>query len=156
MRMSDDASLPMDSPERVSKSSPGFTLIELLVVIGIIGVLVGIVLGVTGYANRKAAVSRAMSDIERIKTALEEYRIERGRYYGPASGTVVSLNFRGERFSAVMSNYINDMRLIDPWGNSYEYFSIGDPPLAYRIWSRGPNTNAASTFDDVESGVGNY
>jgi general secretion pathway protein G len=130
----------------------GITLVELLVVIAIIGVLVGIVFGVASYSNRKAAISRAMSDIERLKTALEEYRIEKGRYYGPASGAVATLQVGAERFSVAMSNYLSDLRLIDPWGNSYEYVSTA--PLSYRIWSRGPNFT--STFDDVESGIGSY
>ncbi len=135
-----------------SPTKAGFTLIELLVVIGIIGALVGIVIGVSGFANRRAAVSRAMSDIERIKTALEEYRIERGRYYGPAIGSVTGLVVGGERFSVAMSNYVKELRLIDPWGRSYQYSNT--VPMVYRVWSYGPNlTNA---IDDVESGAGNY
>ncbi len=138
-------------PRRVSA---GFTLMELLVVVGIIGVLVGIVIGISGFANRKAAMSRALSDIERIKTALEDYRIEQGRYFGPVSGAqpVTGLVVGGVRFSVAMSNHLKELRLIDPWGRSYMYSNT--VPTIYRIWSLGSNETNAS--DDVESGVGNY
>lgn len=156
--MSTSSKKAVEAEARFSKarSPKGFTLIELLVVIGIIGILVGIVIGVAGFANRKSANSRALSDLERIKTALEEFRIERGRYFGPASGSVSgavdSLTVGGERFDVAMSNYLKDLRMIDPWGNAYQYASSS--PFSYRLWSMGLSVTSAA--DDVESGVGNF
>ncbi|HMP77369.1 MAG TPA: HI0074 family nucleotidyltransferase substrate-binding subunit [Kiritimatiellia bacterium] len=135
-----------------ARSKSAFTLMELLVVVGIIGVLVGIVLGISGVANRKSATSRARTDLEQIKTGLEEYRIERGRYYGPISGPVTGLVVAGERFTVVISNYVKDVRFLDPWGRSYEYSN--SVPLAYRVWSRG--MNSVNPVDDVETGIGDF
>ena len=58
----------------------GFTLIELMTVVAIIAVLAGLILGIAGYAVRKADISRAMADMEKIKNALEEYRLAYGSY----------------------------------------------------------------------------
>ena len=58
----------------------GFTLVELMTVIAIIAVLAGLILGIAGYAVRKADISRAMADMEKIKNALEEYRLAYGPY----------------------------------------------------------------------------
>jgi prepilin-type N-terminal cleavage/methylation domain-containing protein len=60
--------------------SSGFTLVELLVVITIIGILAGLVLGVAGNIQKKAAESRARVEIAAIETALERYRIDNGDF----------------------------------------------------------------------------
>ncbi len=135
-----------------ARCGAGFTLMELLVVVAIIGILVGIVLGVSGYANRKSAGSRSVADMERIKTALEEYRIAYGRYFGPANGTVISLAVGGVWFTNEMSKYVKDLSYLDPWGRAYLYSNSTE--FAYRLWSDGPNQT--NTADDLESGVGYY
>lgn len=136
----------------------GFTLVEMLVVVAIIGILVGIVIGVSSYSNRKAAINRAIADLERIKTALEEYRLAHGRYFGPASGTIIGpipdLSVGGVHMSVALSNYVHDLRLVDPWGSAYRYSNSAAAPFAYRLWSLGPNTNNSS--DDIESGIGYF
>lgn len=137
---------------RSACSAAAFTLMELLVVVAIIGILVGITLGVSGYAGRKSASARAVSDIERIKTALEEYRLEYGRYYGPGIGPVTSLVVGGVRFTNAMNRYIKELRYVDPWGRAFIYSSSNQ--FAYRLWSTGADQTNAS--DDIESGVGYY
>ena len=42
----------------------GFTIIELIIVMGIILVLAGLILGTSGYVNRKGATSRAEAEIK--------------------------------------------------------------------------------------------
>ncbi|MCS6770512.1 MAG: type II secretion system GspH family protein [Kiritimatiellae bacterium] len=141
-----------------ARRTDAFTLVEMLVVAAIIAVLIGIVIGVSNFSNRKAALSRAIADMEMIKAALEEYRIQHGRYFGPASGSLVgpvtNISVSGVTFASAMSNYVKDLRLVDPWGQGYYYSNSAAMPFAYRIWSSGPNlTNAA---DDIESGVGYF
>ncbi len=72
---------------------PGFTLIELMAVIVIIVILAGMVVGGLGYVNEKQARSKAQVQIALISKALEEYKLEMGKYPGsvddtPAAGTV--------------------------------------------------------------------
>ena len=61
---------------QVTSESHGFTLVELLTVIAIIAILTGLVLGIAGYASRKASIARAEADVAQIRDALEEYRTE--------------------------------------------------------------------------------
>lgn len=51
----------------------GFTLIELLVVVTIIVVLSGLTIGISGYVQGKAAVSKAQTQIKLLENALEQY-----------------------------------------------------------------------------------
>ena len=89
-----------------------FTLIEMLAVMTIVCLLAVLVLGITTHARRAACETRAKTDLELIRTALQEYQLKaalpgRGgldplRAYELASG---GLYFK------------------DPWGTSYVYNS---------------------------------
>ena len=63
-----------------STPQPAFTLLELLVVIAIIIVLAGLTLNTVGYVQRKAAHSRAETEIAAISAACESYRADNGIY----------------------------------------------------------------------------
>lgn len=58
----------------------GFTLIELLTVMAIIVVLAGLVLMSAGWAQKKAATSRAEAEISALSSACESYRSDQGVY----------------------------------------------------------------------------
>ncbi len=58
----------------------GFTLIELLVVIAIIGLLSSVVLSSLNAARQKANNARRLSDMGQIRTALELYYNDNGKY----------------------------------------------------------------------------
>ena len=58
----------------------GFTLIELMVVIIVIGIVGGIVFSGAGYLFEKQSIKSAQTEIEVLKTALDEYKRENGSY----------------------------------------------------------------------------
>jgi prepilin-type N-terminal cleavage/methylation domain-containing protein len=58
----------------------GFTLIELIVVIAIIVILAGLVLSTVGYVQKKAARSRAETEIAAMSAACESYKADNGTY----------------------------------------------------------------------------
>ena len=60
--------------------SSAFSLIELLIVISIIIVLAGLVIGVAGYAQKKAARSRGEAEVLAMSAALEGYKADNGIY----------------------------------------------------------------------------
>ena len=62
------------------KRDNGFTLLELMTVMIIIAVLAALVLKAAGYAQNKAARSRAASEIAAMSTALESYKADNGEY----------------------------------------------------------------------------
>jgi len=62
------------------RPSSGFTLIELLIVISIIIVLAALVLGTSGYVQKKGQRSRAEAEIAALSAALESYKADNGIY----------------------------------------------------------------------------
>ena len=56
----------------------GFSLVELLVVVTIIAILSGLVIGVTGFVQRKAAVDRARTQLNLFSLKIEEYSADVG------------------------------------------------------------------------------
>jgi prepilin-type N-terminal cleavage/methylation domain-containing protein len=66
---------------RSSLSARGaFTLIELIVVVTVIVILTGLVLSTVGYVQKKAARSRAETEIAAMSAALESYKTDNGVY----------------------------------------------------------------------------
>jgi general secretion pathway protein G len=57
-----------------------FTLIELIVVVTVIVILTGLVLSTVGYVQKKAARSRAETEIAAMSAALESYKADNGVY----------------------------------------------------------------------------
>jgi type II secretory pathway pseudopilin PulG len=64
-----------------------FTLIELIVVIAIIIILAGLVLSTVGYIQKKAARSRAETEIAAMSAALESYKADNAVYPRDASSS---------------------------------------------------------------------
>ena len=59
-----------------------FTIVELLIVMAIILVLAGLILGTSGYVQKKGARSRAEAEIAAFSAALESYKADNGIYPG--------------------------------------------------------------------------
>jgi prepilin-type N-terminal cleavage/methylation domain-containing protein len=57
-----------------------FTLIELLTVIAIIGLLAGLIIGGAGLAKVKGAEARIRGELERLVTAIEDFKAKYGFY----------------------------------------------------------------------------
>jgi general secretion pathway protein G len=115
-----------------------FTLIELLLVLVILAVLAAVV--VPRLTGRVEAARRAgtISDISNLKTALDVFETDIGRY--PTTD---------EGLAALLSNVINDAKWAGPyitkpptdkWGNQYNYVCPGtDDPTSFDLSSNGPN-----------------
>lgn len=131
-------------PTMRAARADGFTLIELLVTVGIMALLAALIVGVAGFATRKAAYGRAQADIEKLRSAMEEFRVDKGRY--PTSS---------EFKSRSLTNYVAELQFADPWGREYEYTA---PQTAdswqYAIKSKGYNETDAK--DDIDTTQGNY
>lgn len=65
---------------RAMREDHAFTLIELLVVISIIGVLAGLIIGLTGLATRKSRESRVRIEMSKLINDIENYRANVGFY----------------------------------------------------------------------------
>lgn len=120
----------------------GFTLVELLAVTMVMAILAGIVLGVAGYAARRADESRAKAELQVIRNALDGYRVTAGMY------PQVDLTTTGQwdSVAADLTNHVESITFVDPWGRPYQYITQGR--FSFDLYSTGP-TGPDQTYDII-------
>jgi general secretion pathway protein G len=110
---------------RTPRSETGFTLLELLVVLVILGLLVGIVAPRFFGQVGKSEVKAAAAQIRALEDALDQYRIDVGRYPTTEQGlAALSVQPTGE--ARWQGPYLKKEAPNDPWGNPYQYLSPGE------------------------------
>ena len=103
----------------------GFTLLELLVVMVIIGILAGLV-GPRYFAQvGKSQVKAAAAQIDAFDKALDQFRIDLGRYPTTEEG-LNSLVVAPPGEPSWGGPYLKKAVPNDPWGRPYTYASPGE------------------------------
>ena len=126
----------------------GFTLLELLVVMVIIGLLAGFV-GPRLFAQvGKSEIKAARAQISGLQKALDQYRIDTGRYPATAQG-LAALNDRPADEPRWSGPYLSKAVPKDPWGRDYIYRSPGVHG-DFDLSSRGPDKAPGGAADNVE------
>lgn len=113
------------SPYTASAARNGFTLLELLVVMVIIGLLASYV-GPRYFAQiGKSEVKAAKLQIESLGKALDQYRLDIGRYPSTDQG-LKALNEQPANEPRWSGPYLKKSIPPDPWGNLYVYRQPGE------------------------------
>jgi len=127
----------------------GFTLLELLVVMVIIGLLAGLVAPRYFAQVGKSQVKIARSQIDALEKALDQYRIDMGRYPTTEEGldSLVSaplneLNWAGP--------YLKKSVPPDPWGHPYVYASPGTHNNDIDLMSYGKDGRPGGTGENAD------
>lgn len=103
----------------------GFTLLELLVVMVIIGLLAGYV-GPKYFSQvGKSQVKTARAQIDALEKALDQYRLDTGRYPVMEQG-LTALFTRPPNEPKWDGPYLKKNVPVDPWGNAYVYKIPGE------------------------------
>lgn len=103
----------------------GFTLLELLVVMVIIGLLAGYV-GPRFFSQiGKSEVKAARAQIDALEKALDQYRLDNGRYPTTEEG-LKSLMERPASASKWSGPYLKKAVPLDPWERPYIYKAPGE------------------------------
>jgi general secretion pathway protein G len=106
---------------RCQNRNAGFTLVEVLVVVAIMSLVIGLVgprvMGALGSAKDKAA----QIQIEALKSAVELFFIDNGRY--PTAGEGLSaLVIRPATLETWRGPYLRTTTVPkDPWGKEFQY-----------------------------------
>ena len=112
-------------PETHISAQYGFTLLELLVVMVIIGLLAAYV-GPKYFSQvGKSEVKAARAQIDALEKALDQYRLDVGRYPSTEQG-LAALNKRPSGENRWQGPYLRKEIPPDPWGNAYQYRQPGE------------------------------
>jgi general secretion pathway protein G len=108
-----------------AKPRAAFTLIELLVVIAIVAILAALTLSTLGYVNKKAAESRARSEVAALSAAIDSFKLEMG-YYPASNNLFTELTGQGPTntnrvFFEPTATIATNNQFVDPWGQPYNY-----------------------------------
>ncbi len=117
-------STPVDAAHRAD-AQLGFTLLELLVVIVIIGLLAGLVAPRYFDQVSKSNTKIARAQIDALEKALDQYRLDVGRYPTTEQG-LPALVSRPQNLEKWAGPYLKKAVPPDPWGGPYAYKAPGD------------------------------
>lgn len=126
----------------------GFTLLELLVVMVIIGLLAGYV-GPRYFAQvGKSETKAAMAQIDAFAKALDQYRLDTGRYPSTEQG-LAALVARPATEAKWAGPYLNKAVPVDPWGRPYQYRQPGQHG-EFDVFSYGKDGQPGGTAEAAD------
>lgn len=143
-------SMPSRSRQRPARRRPaeaGFSLVEMLVVVAIVGLLIGLVGTGAIRQLQSSRVSAAEAQISQLRSALDIFLIETGRYPTQDEG-LTALIANPTNVPGWAGPYLRDGNLpADPWGGAYIY--ILDQGQV-RVRSLGADQRAGGTGVDAD------
>lgn len=110
---------------RTRSTQSGFTLMELLVVMVIIGLLAGYVAPRYFTQVGKAETKVAHAQIDALNKALQQYRLDIGRFPSTEQG-LAALVQPPQSEPKWQGPYLAKAVPLDPWGRAYRYRSPGE------------------------------
>jgi general secretion pathway protein G len=138
------------SDQRAPQASAvaGFTLLELLVVMVIIGLLAGYVAPKYFSQVGKSEVKVARAQLDAIEKALDQYRLDVGRYPSTEQG-LAALNARPSGEAKWAGPYLKKETPPDPWGKPYQYKAPGENG-EYDLFSFGKDGQPGGTGEAAD------
>lgn len=140
----------MNSPQYFVRDTnqSGFTLLELLVVLVILGLLVGYVAPKYFAQLGKSEVKTARAQINSLEKALDQYRLDVGRYPTGEQG-LAALNVRPAAEAKWAGPYLQKAVPNDPWGRPYIYKAPGEHG-EYDLSSLGKDNQPGGDEENVD------
>jgi general secretion pathway protein G len=133
----------------------GFTLMEVLVVLAIIGIIVGIVgPRILGTVDREAP-KIASTQVKLLRGAIENFRLDVGRYPTPQEGLAVLTSRPTEQAAAGRwrGPYTDGEIPLDPWKNPFQYSVPGPNGQPFALYSLGADGKRGGEGDAADVGI---
>ncbi|MHB9132113.1 MAG: type II secretion system major pseudopilin GspG [Armatimonadota bacterium] len=141
----------MRAMHKWARNSRGFTLLELLVVMVILVMLAGAVTVVVIKRVEEAKRARAVTDIESLGNALDQFSLHNHKYPATEEGlSALRVKPQGDEFPNWDGPYINKDVPQDPWGNEYRYQCPGDHNQDYDLFTLGKDGREGGTGSDAD------
>lgn len=129
------------------RNNQGFTLIEILVVLVIIALLASLVAPRIFPKLGKGKQSAAKAQIELFSQALDQFRLDTGRYPTSQEGlNILIINQNVEKWDGP---YLKKSLPNDPWGRSYHYQCPGQHS-EYDLLSYGRDGSPGGEGEDKD------
>jgi general secretion pathway protein G len=139
----------MDRRERILRNQRGFTLAELMIVVVIIGLLAGLVLPNLFKKLGKGQQASAKAQIELLGQALDQFRLDTGRYPTTQEGLQSLISDPGvENWDGPYLKKTKSLP-IDPWRKDYIYQSPGSHG-EYDLLSYGRDGQPGGEKEDAD------
>ena len=126
----------------------GFTLLELLVVVVIIGLLAGLVAPRYFGQVGKSEVNVARAQLDALEKALDQYRLDIGRYPDSELG-LKALVTKPANEPKWAGPYLRKGIPLDPWGKAYVYKIPGEKG-EFDLLSYGKDGQAGGTGESAD------
>ncbi len=131
------------------RSATGFTLLELLVVMVIIGLLAGFVAPRYFAQVGKSQVKIARAQIDALDKALDQFRLDVGRYPTTEEGLQALVAAPGGE-AGWAGPYLKKGVPADPWGRPYVYQQPGTHGGDFDLLSYGKDGRVGGTGEDAD------
>jgi general secretion pathway protein G len=131
----------------------GFNLLELLVVLVIIGLLVSYVAPRYFGQVGKSEIKAARAQINSLEKALDQYRLDLGRYPSSEEGLAALNTAPGGGTARWQGPYLKKAVPADPWGQAYQYRFPGERG-EFDLYSWGPDSKPGGEGEAAD--IGNW
>lgn len=133
------------SSDRLRRSFNAFTILELLVVIGITGILVALLVPVTGTLRESARSTKCLANLRQIATAATMYSGDNDGYLVPMYyPTELPDPLASRYWTGALAGYLG--RKESGWFSSYQDMPVFFCPSRPGVWGYGYNYYGLSPF----------
>lgn len=134
---------------RPNSNRRGFTLIELLVVLSILALIAALVAPNVFPKLGKGKQAAAKAQIELLGQALDQFRLDTGRYPTNEEGLAALVTNPG--IDKWEGPYLKKGMPNDPWGKPFIYNAPGTHGTAYDLISYGKDGQPGGTGEDKDA-----